>query len=62
MIDKGQRLLFDSGVDSGDQRILIFGIESNLNMLNTSSVWLADGTFTTEPELILPALCRSWVN
>ena len=50
--DKGQRfLLYDSGVDSGNLRILIFGTESNLEILNTSSVWLADGTFKTVPSL-----------
>ena len=36
---------------SGNQRILIFGTDSNIEALNTASVWLADGTFKTAPSL-----------
>ena len=50
--DKGDRfLLHDSGFESENQRILIFGTRKNLDMLSTSSVWLADGTFKTVPGL-----------
>ena len=50
--DKGDSfLLYDSGIQSGDKRILIFGSDKNLEMLSTSSVWLADGTFKTVPGL-----------
>ena len=46
--DKGQRFLL---YDSGNQRILIFGTESNLKILNTSSIWLAEGNFKTAHSL-----------
>ena len=47
---KGEQfLLYDSGPVS--QRILIFGTKRNLEMLQLSSVWLADGTFKTDPSL-----------
>ena len=47
---KGEQfLLYDSGPVS--QRILIFGTQRNLEMLQLSSVWLADGTFKTAPSL-----------
>ena len=50
--DKGLRfLLYDSGLDSGNQRIVVFGTDSNIQILNTSSVWLADGTFKCVPNL-----------
>ena len=50
--DKGLRfLLYDSGLDSGNQRIVVFGTDSNIQILHTSSVWLADGTFKCIPNL-----------
>ena len=42
-------LLYDSGSET--QRILIFGTQRNLEMLQSSKVWLADGTFKTTPLL-----------
>ena len=49
---KGDRfLLYDSGTGSENQRLLIFGTASNIDMLNTSNIWLADGTFKTAPNL-----------
>ena len=45
-----QFLLHDSGPDS-QQRILIFGTQRNLEMLELSRVWLADGTFQIAPSL-----------
>ena len=42
-------LLYDSGPET--QRILIFGTQRNLEMLQLSKVWLADGTFKTAPLL-----------
>ena len=49
---KGENFLFhDSG--SGPERILIFGTRRNLEMLESSQYWLADGTFKTAPELFL---------
>ena len=42
-------LLYDSGPEA--QRILIFGIERNLEMVQLSKVWLADDTFKTSPVL-----------
>ena len=49
---KGERFLFyDSG--PGPERILIFGTQRNLEMLESSQYWLADGTFKTAPELFM---------
>ena len=42
-------LLYDSGPDL--TRILIFGTQKNCDMLTTSNIWLADGTFKTAPQL-----------
>ena len=55
-----QFLLYDSGQET--QRILIFGTHQNLEMLQLSRVWLADGTFKTAPLLftqlyVIHALC-----
>ena len=44
-----QFLLYDSGPEP--QRILIFGTQRNLDMLQASQCWLADGTFKTAPNL-----------
>ena len=44
-----QFLLYDSGPEP--QRILIFGTQHNLDMLQASQCWLADGTFKTAPNL-----------
>ena len=58
---KGEQfLLYDSGPEV--QRILIFGTQQNLEMLQLSQVWLADGTFKTAPTLftqvyVVHALC-----
>ena len=47
---KGEQfLLYDSGPET--QRNLIFWAQRNLEMLQLSSVWLADGTFKTAPSL-----------
>ena len=47
---KGERfLLYDSGPET--QRILIFGTQRNPEMLEQSTVWMADGTFKTAPAL-----------
>ena len=52
LTDKGDLfLLYDSGIQSENQRILIFGSDRDLEMLSTSRVWLADGTFKTVPGL-----------
>ena len=49
---KGDRfLLYNFGTDSENQCLLIFGTASNIDMLNTSNIWLADGTFKTAPNL-----------
>ena len=48
-------LLYDSG--PGPQRILIFGTQMNLEMLNTSQIWLSDGTFKTAPTLFAQVYC-----
>ena len=42
-------LLFDSGPEL--TRILIFGTQKNCDLLTTSHIWLADGTFKTAPQL-----------
>ena len=44
-----QFLLYNSGQET--QRILIFSTHQNLEMLQLSRVWLADGTFKTAPLL-----------
>ena len=44
-----QFLLYDSGPET--QKILIFGTQRNLEMLQLSRVWLADCTFKTAPLL-----------
>ena len=38
-------MLYDSG--PGIQRIIVFGTMRNVEMLNASQIWLADGTFKT---------------
>lgn len=43
-------LLFDSGCTS-QKRMLIFGTEFNLNMLEKHKHWYADGTFDSTPAL-----------
>ena len=44
-------LLYDSGSVAENSRIIIFGTQCNVETLNTSSVWLADGTFKVAPKL-----------
>ena len=47
---KGEQfLLYDSG--AGAQRFLIFRTQTNLDILQSSRCWLADGTFQTPPPL-----------
>ena len=47
---KGEQfLLYDSGPET--QRILIFGTQRNLEMLQLTEYWMADGTFKTAPPL-----------
>ena len=48
-------LLFDSG--PGSQRIIMFGTQENVEMLNASQIWLADGTFKTAPPLFSQVYC-----
>ena len=49
---KGQQfLLYDSGAEIGNQRIVIFGTQANVDLLSSATVWLADGTFKTVPSL-----------
>ena len=51
---KGEQfLLYDSGPDT--QRMLIFGTQRNLEMLQLAEHWLADGTFKTAPPLFSQA-------
>ena len=48
---KGEQfLLYDSGA-TDPQRFLIFGTQRNLEMLQASHYWMADGTFKTAPSL-----------
>ena len=42
-------LFYDSGPDP--DRIVMFGTRENLDFLETSNIWLADGTFKTVPAL-----------
>ena len=50
MTAKGENfLLYDSGPNT--QRMIIFGTQRNVEMLNASHIWLADGTFKTAPSL-----------
>ncbi|KAG8173372.1 hypothetical protein JTE90_015533 [Oedothorax gibbosus] len=44
-------LLYDSGSTSSNDRILVFGTNENLNFLQNSKHWFADGTFKTSPNL-----------
>ena len=46
-----QFLLHDSGSESENQRILIFGTQANIDSLSSAPVWLTDGTFKTVPSL-----------
>ena len=47
--NKGDEFLqYDSGTNIEDQ---IFGTASNIEVLNTSNIWMADGTFKTAPNL-----------
>ena len=49
--NKGERfLLFDSGAVSG-YRVIIFGTNANVELLNSSNIWIADGTFKAAPSL-----------
>ena len=44
-------LLRDTGADQGGGRILIFGTNANLDNLEASQDWFADGTFRESPPL-----------
>ena len=44
-----QFLLFDSG--HGEDRIIIFATDENIQLLAESPSWFMDGTFKTAPEL-----------
>ena len=44
-------MLYDSGAESGNQRIVIFGTQANVELLSSVTIWLADGTFKTVPSL-----------
>ena len=49
--EKGDQFLaYDSGPDEED-RVLILATETNLDILNTSREWHADGTFKVSPQL-----------
>ena len=51
-IEKGEDfLLYDSGAESGNQRIIIFRTKANVEQLYTAAVWLADGTYKTASRL-----------
>lgn len=45
-----QFLQFDSGPESGNERIMIFSTQRNLALLRQSEDWFADGTFKTAPQ------------
>ena len=50
--NKGESfLLYDSGSVTKNTRILIFGTKNNVEVMNTSSIWLADGTFKCAPNI-----------
>ena len=50
--NKGEPFLHhDSGSAAQNTRILILGTKSNVEIVNTSSVWLADRTFKSAPNL-----------
>jgi FLYWCH zinc finger domain/MULE transposase domain len=49
--DQKQFLMFDSGPESGDNRILLFSTRENLDFLNLCPSWFADGTFRVTPPL-----------
>lgn len=44
-------LLFDNGSDSS-HRILVFGLQSTIRQMSTSSMWFGDGTFKSAPRLV----------
>ena len=44
-------LLYNSGSVAENSRVIIFGTQCNVETLNTSNVWLADGTFKVAPKL-----------
>jgi hypothetical protein len=37
--------------ENKEQKIFMFGTQSNLDLLNNTSVWLADGTFSIAPDI-----------
>lgn len=43
-------LMYDSGKESGDDRLFIFSTELNLAMLKQENTWYADGTFKCTPQ------------
>lgn len=48
--NKQKFIIFDSG--NGDpNRIIMFGIEENLQLLKSNLNWYVDGTFDVAPEL-----------
>ena len=48
-LDGNDFLLFDSGSESGDLRLLMYAASDNLQQLERSEEWYADGTFKTVP-------------
>jgi hypothetical protein len=44
-------LLFDSGPETGDNRILIFSTQQNIGILQQATDWYMDGTFDVTPPL-----------
>ena len=51
--EKGDQFLaYDSGPDEED-RVLIFATETNLDLLETSQEWHADGTFKVSPNFFI---------
>lgn len=49
-------LLWDSSNDNEESRILMFGTQENLNLLNEFKNWSADGTFNVVPQAIFTQL------
>lgn len=44
-------LLYDNGPDAGNQRMLVFATQANIELLAESDHWYMDGTFKTVPHL-----------
>lgn len=49
--DNRDFLLYDNGIEAGQDRILMFSTQSNLTLLEKSDQWYCDGTFNAAPLL-----------